>query len=747
MNSSRHFRGPSRRVLILSLVLVVLVGARPLPAFAFIADPEKDLPYLDKLEIFQPGEPSLLYSDHDEPFAALAPEYRIFVPLNGIPKLVQRAFLDAEDAQFYSHGAISLKGMARAAIRNLTGGKLREGGSTITQQLAKSLFLSPERTLSRKVKEIQLAQEIERRYSKDKILEMYLNTIYFGGGAYGIEAAARTYFGKSTDQLTLDEAAVLAGLPKAPRLYSPFNDMKRAKQRRDYVLTRMENEKHASPAQVRAAKRLPITLSPFFKGREISPTFVDYVRKELEPKYGRVLLAKGGLRIYTTLNVEMQQAAAEVVRRGLAEIEKTQSSPRKPGEPERGVLEGALVALDPATGEIRAMVGGRDYARSQFNRAVQARRQPGSAFKPFVYAAALERGFTPASVLDDFPISYSIPQNGRMVEWKPENFDRQFRGPITLRRSLEESINIPTVRLLESVGTEPVISLAHRMGIASELRPEYALALGVSEVSLLELTSAYGVLADGGMRFPPKSVRRVVSPNGDILEVSEEVGSRVLPEEIAFLVTSLLQGAVERGTAKRANIPGWTVAAKTGTSQDAADLWLVGYAPRLVAGLWVGYDQPRSLGFHESAGHLAAPVWADFMRRALRDVPQEAVPIPEEIMTASVNWRTGVPTGPDDPEAITEYFIRGEVAGPALASPGAPVVPPMPDPGAQPPGEPVTPPPAGPVAIPPPAEATTLPPGEPATPPPGEPATPPLRTAPPLPPVQPLAPIPAGADR
>jgi penicillin-binding protein 1A len=225
------------------------------------------------------------------------------------------------------------------------------------------------------------------------------------------------------------------------------------------------------------------------------------------------------------------------------------------------------------------------------------------------------------------------------------------------------------------------------------------------------------------------------------------VGSRVLPEEIAFLVTSLLQGAVERGTAKRAKIPGWTVAAKTGTSQDAADLWLVGYAPRLVAGLWVGYDQPRSLGFHESAGHLAAPVWADFMRRALRDVPQEAVPIPEEIMTASVNWRTGVPTGPDDPEAITEYFIRGEVAGPALASPGAPVVPPMPDPGAQPPGEPVTPPPAGPVAIPPPAEATTLPPGEPATPPPGEPATPPLRTAPPLPPVQPLAPIPAGADR
>jgi penicillin-binding protein 1A len=729
MKSSRRPRGPFRRVLILSIVLVVLVGARPFPAFAFIADPEKDLPYLDKLEIFQPGEPSLLYSDQDEPFAALVPEYRIFVPLDRIPKLVRQAFLDAEDAQFYSHGAISLKGMARAAIRNLTSAKLREGGSTITQQLAKSLFLSPERTLSRKVKEIQLAQEIERRYSKDKILEMYLNTIYFGGGAYGIEAAARTYFGKSADQLTLAEAAVLAGLPKAPRLYSPFNDMKRAKQRRDYVLTRMENEKHASPAQVRAAKRLAITLNPLFKGREISPTFADYVRKELEPKYGRVLLTKGGLRIYTTLNVEMQRAATEVVSRGLAEIEKTQTSARKPGEPERGVLEGALVALDPATGQIRAMVGGRDYTRSQFNRAAQARRQPGSAFKPFVYAAALERGFTPASVLDDFPISYSIPQNGRMVDWKPENFDHQFHGMVTLRRSLEESINIPTVRLLESVGTEPVISLAHRMGIASELRPEYALALGVSEVSLLELTSAYGVLANGGMRVPPKSVRRVVSPNGDILEVSDEAGSRVLREEIAFLVTSLLQGAVERGTAKRAKIPGWTVAAKTGTSQDAADLWLVGYAPRLVAGLWVGYDQPRSLGFHESAGHLAAPVWADFMRRALRDIPQEAVPIPEGIMSASVNWRTGVPTGPDDPEAITEYFVRGEVGGPALASPAEPVVPLAPEPGVQPPAEPGTPQPP-----------------EPASPPPAEPAVPPLETTPPAPAVQPIEPAPAGSS-
>lgn len=694
MDSPPGFRAACGRALILSLVLAILAGTQALPALAFLADPQRDLPHLDKLEIFQPGEPSILYSDRDEPFASLAPEFRIFVPLNRVPKLVQEAILDAEDAQFYQHGAISLKGMARAAIRDLTSARLKEGGSTITQQLAKSLFLSAERTLTRKIKEIELAQEIERLYSKNKILEMYLNTIYFGGGAYGIEAAARTYFGKSVGQLTLAEAAVLGGLPKAPSSYSPFNDPKKARERRNYVLRRMEKEGHVTAAQARAAMRLPVTLAPLFKGRGIGPAFVDYVRKELEPKYGRVLLTKGGLRIYTTLNLNMQRAATDSVRRGLAEIEKAQGPKRKAGGPDQGVLEGALVALDPRTGQIRAMVGGRDYARSQFNRAVQGRRQPGSAFKPFVYAAAFEHGFNPASLMDDYPVSYSIPQNGRMVEWRPENFDHRFRGPVTLRRALEESINVPTVRLLEAVGVEPVIDLAHRMGLTSELRREYALALGVSEVSLLELTSAYGVLADGGIRVPPTGLRRVTGPNGGILEANEVAGERVLPEEVAFLVTSVLEGAVERGTAKRARIPGRAVAAKTGTSQDAADLWLIGYTPRLAAGLWVGYDQPRSLGSQESAGRLVAPVWADFMRRELQEMPPETLTIPEDVFSATVNYLTGLPTDPDDPQAITEYFIRGAVRGPATASP--PASPPEPAPAPPAPAvQPLAPLPAG----------------------------------------------------
>ncbi|HWT82536.1 MAG TPA: penicillin-binding transpeptidase domain-containing protein, partial [Candidatus Methylomirabilis sp.] len=400
------------------------------------------------------------------------------------------------------------------------------------------------------------------------------------------------------------------------------------------------------------------------KVRGIAPFFVEYIRKELESRYGQVRLTRGGLQIFTTLNLDMQRAAIEVMRQGLAEIEKGRMAKRKTDTPQ-AALEGALVALDPKTGQIRVMVGGRDYTRSQFNRATQARRQPGSAFKPIVYAAAFEHGFAPTTVMDDYPVTYSIPKNGRMVEWRPENFDHQFRGQVTLRRALEESINIPTVLLLDAVGIDPIVSLAYRMGIISELRREYGLALGTSEVSLLELTSAYGVLANQGIRVAPSGVRRVTGANGDVLELSEDVGERVLSEEAAFLVTSLLEGAVERGTAKRASVPGRNVAAKTGTSQDAMDVWLVGYVPRLVAGVWAGYDQPRSLGSQESAGRLIAPVWAEFMRSALQDVPSETVPIPEGVFSASVNYRTGLLSERGDPEAITEYFVRGPAEGPS----------------------------------------------------------------------------------
>lgn len=653
------------------LALRVLGGG---PAQAALADPERDLATLDRLEIFQPGEPSMLYASKDEPFASLAPEYRIFVPLHRVPLHVRQAVLAVEDAQFYQHGAISLKGMARAALRNLASAQVKEGGSTITQQLAKSLFLSAERTFARKVREIQLAREIETRYSKDKILEMYLNAIYFGGGAYGIEAASRTYFSKPVERLSLAEGALLAGLVRAPSTTSPFADAKRARTRRDLVLRRMEAEKLITPTQAKGAAATPVILNPLFKVRGVAPHFVDYVRKELEPRLGRAQLLRGGMRIATTLDLEMQRQATESLRAGVRGIEKTLAARRKSGAPAPGGLEAALVIVEPASGQIRAMVGGLDYAKSQFNRVTQARRQPGSTFKPFVYLAALERGYAPNSLIDDYPVSFSIPQGEGFTEWSPENFDRQFRGPVTLRHALEESINVPTVRLLESVGVDAVIQLARRMGIRSELRREYALALGVSEVTLLELTGAYSVLANRGLRVPVTGIRRIAGPGEEPVESPPTRGEPVMREEIAFIGQSLLEGAVQRGTAKRGRVSGWDVAAKTGTSQDAMDLWFVGFTPQLAAGLWVGYDQPRSLGSHETAGRLAAPIWSDVMRRALRGSSPEVQPIPEGVVAVRVNYETGRPTGDGDPLGITEYFVRGDVgaSGPDRLPPAAP---------------------------------------------------------------------------
>lgn len=613
---------------------------------------EKDLPNLEKLDLFRSGEPALLYADDGTPFAPLTPEYRIFVPFHQIPKSLKDAVIAIEDARFYEHGPVDLKGMARAALKNLAAFKIKEGGSTITQQLAKTLFLTPERTLGRKLRELKFASELEARYSKDKILEMYLNVVYFGHGAYGIEAAARTYFSKKASELTLDEAALLAGLIRSPARYSPLLHPKQAKERRNAVLKRMAELRLISRSQAKAASRTPLKINPFFPTKGIAPSFVDDLRQELEGRYSPEMLKRGGLKIYTTLSLPMQKAAALALKAGLKRIERGKSSPP---------LEGALLALDPRTGEIKAMVGGADYGRSQFNRAVQMRRQPGSAFKPFVYAVALEQGFTPADLLLDEPVSYPIGLGRRDAPWAPENFDRTFRGPVTLRHALEESINVPTVRLIEAVGVDPVIELARRMGIRSELRREYALALGVSELTLFELVSAYGAFANQGMQAAPFAIRKVIGPHGETLEERAPVATRVLREEVAYTITSILQGAVERGTAKQARALERPVAAKTGTSQDAHDLWFIGYTPSLVAGLWIGYDVPQSLGSHESAGRLAAPIWVDFMRRALEGTPPEVFPMPEGVFPLLVNAKTGLPTSSDDPEALLEVFIRGDV--------------------------------------------------------------------------------------
>ncbi|MGH7395394.1 MAG: transglycosylase domain-containing protein, partial [Candidatus Methylomirabilales bacterium] len=410
------------------------------------------------------------------PFATLTQEHRVFVPLAQIPGVLQEAVIATEDSRFYRHGAVDWTAMARAALSNLAAGHLREGGSTITQQLAKTLFLTPERTVTRKLQEIHLAQKIEERYSKDKILELYLNAVYFGHGAYGVEAATRTYFSKSVRALTLPEAALLAGLIRAPGLYSPLLDAARAKARRDHVLHRMVAEGFLKEPAAKVAARAPVRITPLFKGRGTAGHFVDYVREVLEERYGAVLLARGGLRVTTTLDLALQRQALEAVRAGvkagaaaLAPSTRRGATPQAPprGEQEGPGLEGALVAVEPATGAIRAMVGGTAYGKSQFTRAVQARRQPGSAFKPFVYAAAFDLGLTPSTIFEDSPVSFATTINGEYQEWSPENYDQTFRGPVTLRQGLEHSINVVAVKLMETIGIGAATQMAHRLGIQS----------------------------------------------------------------------------------------------------------------------------------------------------------------------------------------------------------------------------------------------------------------------------------------
>src|SRR5574337_1459471 len=642
------------RAMVVALLLSVTIGTT---AWAAPLAREEDLPNLPQLAIFQPGEPSLLYDDADRVFGAIVPEYRVFVPLSKIPLRLRQAILAAEDARFYEHGALDLQGIARAAVRNLMSASVKEGGSTITQQLAKTLFLSHERTIGRKVKELQLASELEQRYTKDQILEMYLNSIYFGHGAYGVEAAARIYFSKSVTELTLPEAALLAGLPRAPGRYSPLIDVKRAKARRQYVLDRMVATGVIKQAQARRANLTPVSVNPMFRSKGMAPWFIDYVRQHLEARLGQALVRQGGLKIYTTLNAGMQRAAVKTISRGIAAIVK-----RKDGQKESGgaAPEGALVALDVRSGEIKAWVGGSDYSRSQFNRVVQARRQPGSAFKPLVYAAAFERGLTPSTVIDDAPISFEIGGGKGSETWAPENLDHKHRGSMTLRQALEESINVPTVRLIAAIGVDPVIDLAHRLGITSELRREYALALGVSEVSLLEMTAAYQAFADRGSLARPFAIRRVVGPDEVVLEEQFPEPQQVMREEVAFVLTTVLEGVVERGTGKAARRIGRPVAAKTGTTQAAEDLWFLGYTPSVVAGIWLGYDQRRPIGSHETAGKVAAPIWVDFMKQSLGDSPAEPFLPPEGVLQVLVNRKTGQSTSSADPDAFAEYLIRGQ---------------------------------------------------------------------------------------
>jgi penicillin-binding protein 1A len=551
------------------------------------------------------------------------------VSIDKLPPKVIQAFIAAEDRRFYQHHGVDAQGILRAVVRNISSGGLAEGGSTITQQVARMAFLNQDRSLGRKLKEAVMAQKIEREVPKDKLLEHYLNLVYLGSEAYGVADAAWVYFGKSVDKLTLGEAATIAGLPPAPSVYSPLENPDTAKERRNIVLARMLEQNFISAEEESTAKAEPINLKKSTPKNlySESPYFTDYVQQELPKLIPQAAIDAGGLTVETTLNARWQKAAEEAVQGETGD---------KTG-PE--AFQGALVAVDPSNGEIRAMVGGKDYygqtkadakadakadnkyQGDQFNRATQAMRQPGSTFKTFVYTAAIAAGFSPYKGYSDAPFFVD--------GYEPKNYGNSYSGYLDMRQALTKSANVVAVKVLIDVGFDPVIDLAKKMGITSKLEPVYSMALGSYEVNLLDLTSSYGTLAAKGMHTKPHGIRKVIDPQGKVLYNADFPAERAVDPDTAAITTWMLENVVNNGTGRPAALDDRSVAGKTGTSEKTRDLWFVGYIPQLVAGVWLGYDDSYPTG---GASSMAADVWRRFMSKATKDIAVAKFPeLPKDL--------------------------------------------------------------------------------------------------------------------
>jgi penicillin-binding protein 1A len=638
------------RIIIISL-LVLFVGAALAGSSLLYYVLLKELPSIAALKDYRPSITTRVYADNNELIDEFFLEDRKVIKYEDIPKMVIQAFVAAEDARFFQHGGFDMQSISRAFFKNIEAGKIVQGGSTITQQVAKSLYLSPEKSYIRKIKEALLAYKIDRYLTKEEILTLYLNHIYLGHGTYGIEAASQGYFGKSTQELTLAETALLAGLPKAPSNYSPYLHPDRAYQRQVYVLTRMLEDGYISQAQKDRALQTALKFRSIKPKDKVAPYFIENVRRYIQDKYGSDVLYKEGLEVYTTLNIGMQKAAREAVEQGLREMEEREGY-------EKGLVQGALFAMDPKTGAIRAMVGGRDFSRSEFNRATQSRRQPGSAFKPLIYTAAFDKGMTPSTVVVDAPIVYPDPSSPDGV-WKPKNFDNKFQGPTTLHNALIHSRNIITIKILQEIGVDYAASYAANMGITSPISRNLSMALGTSGVTLQELVRSYGVLAYEGKRSQPFFIKRIVDRTGHIFEEAQPRLEQVIDPRIAFMTNYILQDVVESGTGQRVKKLGRPVAGKTGTTDDMRDAWFMGFTPSLVAGVWVGFDQERPLGRQEVGGRAAAPIWLYFAEKALQGTQVEVFPIPEGIVFAKVDPKTGAPARFWTRGAIFECFLEG----------------------------------------------------------------------------------------
>jgi penicillin-binding protein 1A len=656
--------------ILVALLIVVLFGT--VGAGIGIANwLKQDLPSPTSLQTIAPPVKTLVYDINGKLVHEFYKENRSLVPLRQIPRPMIDAILAIEDRRFYTHWGIDPMRTMGALFNDLLAGRPEQGGSTITQQLARNLFLTHEKTFTRKIKEAILAIRIEQTYTKDEILEMYFNQVYFGEGAYGLDAATKVYFGKPVQQLTLPECALLAGLPRNPRDYDPRREPDRALRRRNLVLAAMLQTKQITRAQYESSCEAPLGVTKTRVDSKTAPYFMEMVRQYIDEHYGSNQLYEGGLRIYTTLDIDLQVAAEDALERRLTALEarnqykrtratlaaKTKGTETR-DKNKTEYLQGAVVSLDPTNGQIRALIGGRDFNDSNFNRAVQASRQPGSAYKPFIYAAAIDNGFSPTDVILDTPISF---QAGNGMEWAPQNYDHKFRGPITLRAALAHSVNVPAAKLLQKLGTNLVNSYARRMGIRSRLGNDLSLALGTSEVNLLELTSAYGVFADQGIRVSPVYILRVEDKNGKVLEQARPSAEEVLSPETALTMTSMLGSVLENGTAASAHALGLNVpaAGKTGTTDEYSDAWFVGYIPNLVTGVWVGFDRKQKIGPGMTGAAAALPVWVDIISAATKGKAPQEFPMPSGVVSVLICSQTGLLANPSCPETELELFKEG----------------------------------------------------------------------------------------
>ncbi len=628
----------------------------------------QDLPTIEEIVNYKPNTVSVIYDRNDNEIGYIYKEKRFPISIDSIPPLLKNSLIAVEDRDFYRHWGINIKGIFRALFKNIIKMKVKEGGSTITQQLARSIFLTYKRTFTRKIKEAFLAIKIEKAFTKDEILEMYFNQIYYGSGAYGIKAAAYEYFGKPLDSLNISEIAMLTGLPKGPSYYNPFLNKERAIKRRNVVLSIMRKRGVITEEQyVEALKdTLPLRDRTKDKSKSIAPYFMDIVRKEF---YDAVKdMPFTGFKVYTTIDTTIQRVARESIRRHLRIYEKRYhykvqyDSTRfdKDGNVKLEYLQGALMMMDVYTGDVIALVGGRDYYESPYNRATQAYRQPGSAFKPFVYTVAIKSGKTEGDIIQDSPM---VLEAGGKI-YRPENYDGTFMGPITLKKALALSRNIPALRTIQEIGPRKV-----KQFVTEELdfNPKYidpvlSLALGSCLVRVEDMVSAYTMFANGGKKVYPRFIRRIETLDGQLVKEFPVKSKRVLDNKTAFIMNDLLQTVVNSGTGRLARIFGYRCPAggKTGTTNDYSDAWFVGFDPLVTCGVWVGFDDvSHKIGNKATGAGIALPIWTDVMKAHAKKYGCGAFPIPSGLVKLKICGKSGEIAGPYCPVIEEDYFIRG----------------------------------------------------------------------------------------